>query len=97
MTHYIAIVEDAGPDRAIGIWFPDLPGCFSAGDTVEEAIFNAAEAITLYSEALEADGRALPQPRTLSALRGDPEVAADLVGHLIALIPTTEPVSVAAE
>src|SRR5687768_5699043 len=27
MAHYVAIVEDAGPDKAIGVWFPDLPGC----------------------------------------------------------------------
>ncbi len=36
MPHYVAIVEDAGPETAIGIWFPDLPGCFSAGDDVDQ-------------------------------------------------------------
>jgi predicted RNase H-like HicB family nuclease len=45
MTHYVAIVEDAGPERATGIWFPDLPGCFSAGDDVDEALRNAEEAL----------------------------------------------------
>ena len=43
MSHYVAIIEDAGPDKAIGVWFPDLPGCFSAGDTLDEAIQNAPE------------------------------------------------------
>ena len=31
-TIHVAIVEDAGPDTTVGVWFPDLPGCFSAGD-----------------------------------------------------------------
>ncbi|WP_343210844.1 type II toxin-antitoxin system HicB family antitoxin [Ancylobacter lacus] len=47
MTHYIAIVEDAGPTTAAGAWFPDLPGCFSAGDDLDEALRNAAEAVAL--------------------------------------------------
>ena len=37
MPHYVAIVEDAGPEKAVGIWSPDLRACFSAGDDVDEA------------------------------------------------------------
>jgi len=62
MSHYVAIIEDAGPDKAVGVWFPDLPGCFSAGDTLDEAILNAADAIAIYAEALGRDGRSLPPP-----------------------------------
>lgn len=87
MSHYIAIVEDAGPDRAAGLWFPDLPGCFSAGEDVDEALRNAEEAVALFAEALAADGKALPPPRSLAALRRDPEIAGDLRDHLIALVP----------
>ena len=47
MPHYVAIVEDAGPDEAVGIWFPDLPECFSAGDDIDEALQNAEEALSL--------------------------------------------------
>ena len=57
MSQYVAIIEDAGPDKAIGVWFPDLPGCFSAGDTLDEAMSNAAVAIALYAEALEEQGK----------------------------------------
>jgi len=87
MSHYIAIVEDAGPDKAAGLWFPDLPGCFSAGDDVDEALRNAEEAVALFAEALAADGKRLPAPRSLAALRRDPQVAGDLRDHLIALVP----------
>lgn len=47
MTHYVAIVEEE-EGKAVGVWFPDLPGCVSAGDTLDEAIANAAEALTLW-------------------------------------------------
>jgi predicted RNase H-like HicB family nuclease len=41
-------VEEAGPDTAVGVWFPDLPGCFSGGDDLDAALRNAPEAIALY-------------------------------------------------
>lgn len=86
MQHYIAILEDAGPDRAVGVWFPDLPGCFSAGDTLDEALRNAPEAIALYAESLAKEHRPLPEARSLSALRDDPALAEDLRDHMVALI-----------
>jgi predicted RNase H-like HicB family nuclease len=87
MPHYVAIVEDAGPDKAVGIWFPDLPGCFSAGDDIDEALRNAEEALALYAESLAQGGRALPSPRSVTVLRDDPAVAPDLRDHMVALIP----------
>jgi predicted RNase H-like HicB family nuclease len=86
MPHYVAIVEDVGPAKAVGIWFPDLPGCFSAGDDIDEALRNAGEALELYAVSLAKQGRALPVPRTVSALKNDPAVAADLRDHALALI-----------
>ena len=53
MTHYVAIIEDAGPDHAVGVWFPDLPGCTSGGDDIDEALRNAPEALELYADSLE--------------------------------------------
>jgi predicted RNase H-like HicB family nuclease len=86
MAHYIAIIEDAGPDTAIGVWFPDLPGCTSAGDDIDEALRNAPEALELYAESFETDGKQLPRPRTLTELRADPEVADDIKTYMVALI-----------
>jgi predicted RNase H-like HicB family nuclease len=45
MPHYVAIVEEGGPEKAVGVWFPDLPGCFSAGDDIDEALRHAQEAL----------------------------------------------------
>ena len=86
MPHYVAIVEDPGADKAIGLWFPDLPGCFSAGDTVDEAMLNASEAVSLYAESLAKEGKPLPSPRSVAALRSDPAIATDLRDHMVALV-----------
>ena len=87
MSHYVAIVEEAGPETAVGVWFPDLPGCFSAGEDLDEALRNAPEAIALYAESLAEDGRSLPPPRTLTELKRDPEIAQDIREFMVALVP----------
>jgi len=86
MPHYVAIIEDAGPDEAVSLWFPDLPGCISGGDDVDEALESAREAITFYAQELTEDGRELPPPRTLDELKANPEFADDLRNHTVALI-----------
>lgn len=86
MAQYVAIIEDAAPDEAVGLWFPDLPGCISGGDDVDEALENAPEALAFYAQELTADGRQLPPPRTLDELKADPEFADDLGKYTIALI-----------
>lgn len=82
MTHYIAIIEDAGPDLAVGVWFPDLPGCFSAGDDLDDAMKNAPEAVALYVEALDD----LPPARSLEELKADPAVAQDMKNYMFAVV-----------
>jgi predicted RNase H-like HicB family nuclease/predicted RNA binding protein YcfA (HicA-like mRNA interferase family) len=86
MAHYIAIIEDAGPEHAVGVWFPDLPGCTSAGDDIDEALRNAPEALELYAESFEADSKPLPRPRTLTELKNDPAIADDINTYIVALI-----------
>ena len=86
MTHYLAIIEDAGPDLAVGVWFPDLPGCTSAGDSLDEALRNAPEALELYAESFQEDGRLMPQPRSLAELKADPNVIHDINSYIVALI-----------
>lgn len=86
MPQYIAIIEDAGPDHAVGLWFPDLPGCISGGDDVDEALENAPEALAFYAQELTEDGRELPTPQTLDELRADPEFADDIRNHTTVLI-----------
>jgi len=42
------------------ITVPSLPGCITEGDTIEEALVNAREAITSYLKALKKLGRPIP-------------------------------------
>lgn len=83
--HYVAIVEEE-EGKAVGVWFPDLPGCFSAGDTLDEALLNASEALGLYAQAMD-HGSRMPPARTLTELKADPSVANDLAAYMVALIP----------
>ena len=53
--YYVAVIEKE-PDSAFGVWFPDVEGCFSAGETVEEAVANAAAALRQHVEAVESAG-----------------------------------------
>ena len=83
---YIALVD--GKAGAYGVVVPDLPGCTSAGSTTDEALRNAVEAVRLWAEDAIDDGEALPPPRSVEALRADPEIAAALAeGAVLAIVP----------
>lgn len=68
--HYPIAIEIGTDKQAFGVVVPDLPGCFSAGDTLEEALANAEEAIAAWMEAEIDAGRSIPLPSALSALQG---------------------------
>jgi len=76
--HYVAVIEKES-DSAFGIWFPDVEGCFSAGDTLEGAVANAAAALRQHTEALESAGRHLFfAARTVDDVLRDKDVRAAL-------------------
>lgn len=58
-----------------GVTVPDLPGCFSAGDTLDEALEMAREAIDLHCEGMSEEGLEIPAPRPLSEHKADPLLA----------------------
>jgi predicted RNase H-like HicB family nuclease len=64
-VRYPAIVEGGGED--FGVWFPDLPGIVAMGNTLEEAIRHAEEALQDYAIESERDGLELKHPRPLEA------------------------------
>lgn len=66
---YPIVIEPGTEATAWGVVVPDLPGCFSAGDTLEEAMTQAEEAITAWIEATIDDGQAIPPPSDIEALR----------------------------
>jgi predicted RNase H-like HicB family nuclease len=71
--HFTAIIEGSD-EPGYSVFFPDLPGCVSAGDTVEEAALNAREALDLHVRGMIEDGGALPTPSSPDRIPSDPEV-----------------------
>ena len=70
---YPIAIEPGDEHRAYGVVVPDLPGCFSAGDTLDDAIDNAREAIELWLETVIDDDEAVPEPRTIVEHQANPE------------------------
>ena len=58
MRYPVVIHKDKSSDY--GVTVPDLPGCFSAGETMEDAMTNVVEAIECHLEGLLFDGDAIP-------------------------------------
>jgi predicted RNase H-like HicB family nuclease len=85
MSGYIALVhKDEG--TSYGVSFPDVPGCISAGDTFEEAVALAAEALAGHLAAMREDGDTIPAPRSFEELKRDPEFAEDSADAIVTMV-----------
>lgn len=90
MKHYPALLDQG--NGVYGVVFPDLPGVAAVGDTVEEALENAVEALRDYVDAMEEDGFDYAPPSDLF----DIDVPAGNVATLVPLVrPSGEKVEVA--
>ncbi len=65
---YPIAIEPGNDSTAWGVVVPDLPGCFSAGDTLEEAMIQAEDAITAWIETAIDDGQDIPAPSHIEEL-----------------------------
>lgn len=66
---YPVVIEPGTASTAHGVVVPDLPGCFSAGDSLEEALLNTEEAIAAWIDAALDTGQDVPPPSAIDALR----------------------------
>jgi antitoxin HicB len=88
MPHYVALIhKDA--DSCYGVSFPDWSGVITAGDTIDEALQQAAEVLNFAAESWEdSDGiKGIPKPRTIDELRADQEFRDDAIDAVIAAVP----------
>ncbi|MBV8822275.1 MAG: type II toxin-antitoxin system HicB family antitoxin [Ktedonobacteraceae bacterium] len=60
---YTIILHPDAEQGGYTVTVPSLPGCVTEGDTLEEAIAMAKEAIQLYIESLIADGEPVPEEK----------------------------------
>ena len=68
---YPALIEcESG---AVGVTFPDLPGCVAAAETIDEALASAAAVLRDWVEVAEEDGRPVPPPSALEDIDVPPD------------------------
>lgn len=77
---YPIAIEPGNEGTSFGVVVPDLPGCFSAGDTLDEALLNTEEAVELWIEAALDQGASIPAPSTLERWATDPDYAGWIFG-----------------
>jgi predicted RNase H-like HicB family nuclease len=59
-SYYAAFVPEAGGN--VAVWFPDVPGCATWGESMESAFAQAMDALEGHLEALADDGDPMPAP-----------------------------------
>jgi predicted RNase H-like HicB family nuclease len=77
---YPIAIEAGDETTALGVIVPDLPGCFSAGDSLDEAMSGAKEAAAAWIDAALDAGRPIPAPSDPEAVRADPDYAGWTLG-----------------
>lgn len=71
MKYPIVIHKD--DDSDYGVTFPDLPGCFSAGSTIEEAMTEAQEAAECHIEGILLDSEPIPVSTSIENHKTNPD------------------------
>jgi len=80
MMRYPIFIEVGSASTAYGVVVPDLPGCFSAGDTLDETVEAAKEAAAAWIDAAMDSGIQIPRPSPLDNLRQHQEYSGWIVG-----------------
>ncbi len=62
---YVVIIEKC-KNGGYSAYVPDLPGCISVGETIEEIELNIKEAVDLYLEELKIDNKPVPMPQSVA-------------------------------
>ena len=82
MKYPVIVHHEEG--KGYGVTVPDFPGCFTAGDSLEEALDNVQEAVELY---MDGEGMDWPLPTPLEQLQDHP----DLPGGSVVLVDLDTP------
>ncbi len=86
MTHYAALIrKETSSD--FGVEFPDFPGCVAAGNTLDEALAQAENALEFHVEGVVAEGQTIPAPSPLEQVLESADAHGAAV-FLVALRPT---------
>lgn len=71
VVFYPAIIDRE--EDGFSVYFPDIPGCFSDGDTINEAALNAEQALNMHLVSAAEGGIEINKPSQIDAVEIDPE------------------------
>ena len=91
MKHYVGVIEQG--EGGFGVFFPDVPGCVSAGETVSEAAAGAQEALQAHLDLTLENGLQFPEPSGVFDMPVDPEVR-EVTRVLVGFEPSVKPVRI---
>ena len=77
---YPVMIEAGDENTAWSVVVSDLPGCFSAGDTLDEAMTAVEEAAAAWIDAALDEGRAIPRPSSVQ------EASAGYAGWIVGFV-----------
>jgi len=80
---YPIAIELGDDTHAYGVTVPDIVGCFSAGDTMEEALNNVREAIEFHLEGLVEDDQEIPLPTDMAKHQQNPDFAVNYIWAIV--------------
>ena len=92
VRHYPAIVE-GDAESGYSVFFPDLPGCTSGGDTLQKAALNAEEGLAAHIALMLTAGEPVPAPSSLDDLPRPIEPDVVEVSRLLVRIDVRETAS----
>ncbi len=70
---FLAIIE-GDQETGYSVFFPDLPGCTSGGETIDQTARNAEDALRGHLALMVRDGDSIPDQRPIDAIDRDPDV-----------------------
>lgn len=73
-TYTYAGIAEGDRESGYGLYFPDIDGCVTAADTLEQLAAMAREALSLHLEGMLEAGQPLPPATAPDALPHDPEI-----------------------
>ncbi len=91
LSYYVAVFEKSAD--GFGVFFPEVPGCTSAGDTVAEAAKNATEALESHLSLSIEHGEPIPVPTGLVDMPVDADVE-EVCRLLVGFEPSAKPIRV---
>jgi predicted RNase H-like HicB family nuclease len=87
MTEYYPALIRKDADSDFGVEFPDLPGCVTAGTTIDRALRLAEEALRFRVDGLLDDGEQIPPPTPIGDVLESGEAQGAAI-YLVRLLPS---------